>query len=119
MDLSQPSDTPLSNNEEGTFHVTHIFHPLYGKALELVTLRHNWGNAQVYYHDDAGGLRQLPITWTSLSAEDPVVVTGAGRSPFKLADLLELAHLLEQLQADIPDPLPYNHQDPDARGGVK
>ena len=36
-----------------------------------------------------------------------------------LADLLELAHLLEQLQADIPDPLPYNHQDPDARGGVK
>jgi hypothetical protein len=64
-------------------------------------------------------LRQLPITWTSLSAEDPVVVTGAGRSPFKLADLLELDHLLEQLQADDPDPLPHNHQDPDAHGGVK
>jgi hypothetical protein len=117
--LSQPSDTPLSNNEGGTFHVTHIFHPLFGKALELVTLRHNWGNNQVYYHDDAGRLRQLPLTWTSLSAEDPVVVTGAGRSPFKLADLLELAHLLEQLQADDPDPLPHNHQDPDAPGGVK
>jgi len=64
-------------------------------------------------------LRQLPLTWTSLRAADPVVVTGAGRSPFKLADLLELAHLLAQLQADDPDPLPHNHQGPDAHGGVK
>ena len=73
----------------------------------------------MYYHDEAGRLRQLPLTWTSLSAEDPVVVTGAGRSPFKLADLLELAHLLKQLQADDPDRLSHNHQDPDAPGGVK
>jgi hypothetical protein len=73
----------------------------------------------VYYHDDTGRLRQLPITWTSLSAEDPVIVTGAGRSPFKLADLLELAHLLEQLQADDPNPLPQDYQDPVANGGVK
>ena len=85
----------------------------------MVTQRHNWGSAQVYYLDNAGKLRQLPIAWTSLSAADPVIVTGAGRSPFKLADLLELTHLLEQLPADIPDPLPHNHQDPDARGGVK
>jgi hypothetical protein len=117
--LSQPSDTPSSNSEGRTFRVTHAFHPLSGQALELVTSRQNWGNAQVYYHDDAGRLRQLPITWTSLSAEDPVVVTGAGRSPFKLADLLELAHLLEQLQADDPDPLPQNQQAPDVHGGVK
>jgi hypothetical protein len=73
----------------------------------------------VYYHDDGGKLRQLPIAWTSLSAEDPVVVTGAGRSPFKLADLLELTHLLEQLQADDPGPLPQHNPDPDAHGGVK
>jgi hypothetical protein len=97
--LSQPSDTPLSNIEGRTFHITHPFHPLFGKALELVTLRHNWGSAQVYYHDEAGRLRQLPLTWTSMSAEDPVVVTGAGHSPFKLADLLELAHYLAQFQA--------------------
>lgn len=73
----------------------------------------------MYFHDEAGKLRQLPIAWTSLSAADPVAVTGAGRAPFKLADLLELSHLLAQLQADIPDSLPHNHQDPDAHGGVK
>lgn len=73
----------------------------------------------MYYHDDAGRLRQLPITWTSLSAEDPVVVAGAGCSPFKLADLLELAHLVEQLRADDPNPLPQNQQAPEAHGGVK
>jgi hypothetical protein len=117
--LNQPTDTPSSNSEGRTFRITHTFHPLSGQALELVTSRHNWGNTQVYYYDDAGRLRQLPITWTSLSAEDPAVVAGAGRSPFKLADLLELAHLLEQLQADDPDPLPQTHQASDAHGSVK
>jgi len=73
----------------------------------------------VYYHDETGRLRQLPLAWTSLNAEDPVVVTGAGRSPFKLADLLELAHLLAQLQAKDPDPLSQNQQAPVAIGGVK
>jgi hypothetical protein len=85
----------------------------------VVTLRHNWGSAQVYYHDRTGRLRQLPVAWTSLSTEDPVVVTGAGRSPFKLADLLELAHLLAQFQANDLNLLPQNQQDPVAKGGVK
>ena len=85
----------------------------------MVTLRHNWGNTQVYYHDEAGRLRQLPMTWTSLGAEDPVVVIGAGRSPFKLADLLALTRLLEQLQADSPDSLPQAYQEPGTNGGVK
>jgi hypothetical protein len=90
-----------------------------GKALELVTLRHNWGSAQVYYHDEAGRLRQLPVAWTSLSTEDPVIVIGAGHSPFKLADLLELAHLLAQIQANDSNRQPQNQQDPVTKGGVK
>lgn len=67
-------------------------------------MRHNWGVDQVYYHDDAGRLRILPITWTSLNAEDPAVTLGAGRAPFKLADLLELARLLEHLQEHLSHP---------------
>lgn len=80
-------------------------------------MRHNWGVDQVYYHDTAGRLRTLPITWTSLSADDPVTVVAAGRSPFKLADLLELSRLLERLrQPDLPqsnDPALHRN------GGVK
>jgi len=63
-----------------------------------VAVRHNWGIDQVYYQDAAGRLRTIPITWTSLSAEDPATVVAAGRAPFKLADLLELWRLLEQLR---------------------
>jgi hypothetical protein len=102
--LSAQWNTPLSNTEARTFRVTHPFHPLSGKTLDLVAVRHNWGVDQVYYHDDAGRLRILPITWTSLVAEDPTVGLGAGRSPFKLADLLELARLLGQLQEHISSP---------------
>ena len=59
----------------------------------------------MYYHDSAGRLRTLPITWTSLISPDPVVIFGAARAPFKLADVLEhplegvfLARLVETLR---------------------
>jgi hypothetical protein len=64
----------------------------------LIGIRHNWGVDQVYYHDSAGRLRMLPITWTSLITADPAVAFGAGQAPFKLSDLLELARLLDGLQ---------------------
>ena len=48
----------------------------------------------MYYHDDAGKLRSLPSAWTSVSAVDPFVVLSAGRSPFRVSDLLELSRLM-------------------------
>ena len=39
----------------------------------------------------------MPIAWTSLIAEDPALVFGQGRSPFRLTDLLELARLIDTL----------------------
>jgi Family of unknown function (DUF5372) len=60
----------------------------------LVTYRHNWGEDRVYYHDVAGTLRSLPAAWTSVAPEDPFVTVAAGRSAFRLSDLLELARLL-------------------------
>ena len=47
---------------------------------------------------DAGGeLVSLPTEWTDMVAPDIFVVVSAGRSPFHVADLLELAHLVEEL----------------------
>jgi hypothetical protein len=66
----------------------------------------------VYYHDDAGRLRMMPITWTSLIAEDPTLVVGAGRSPFRLADLLELSRWIEQFRQPDPRPDQEHHQPP-------
>jgi hypothetical protein len=39
-------------------------------------------------------VRSLPADWTDLVAPDPFVVVSAGRSPFRPADLLQLAALL-------------------------
>ncbi len=62
--------------------------------------RHNWGEDRVYFHDRDGRLRALPAAWTSATEADPVVVMGAGRSPFRAGDLLELAWLLRELTRD-------------------
>ena len=72
---------------------------MYGQTFRLVTYRHNWGTDRVYYQDAQGQLRSLPAAWTSFIAEDPVVKQGAGRAAFRLADLLDLARLLEALGA--------------------
>ena len=40
----------------------------------------------------------LPATWTDAEGLDPAVVMGAGKSPFRVADLLALAHLLAQVE---------------------
>ncbi len=77
--------------------MTHPFHPLYGRTFVLVTCRHNWGEDRVYYHDNAGGLHSLPTAWTSVACADPFVSLAAGRSAFRVTDLLELSRLLESL----------------------
>jgi hypothetical protein len=64
----------------------------------VVTYRHNWGEDRVYYHDEAGDLVSVPAAWTSACAPDPVVVISAGRSVFRVEDLLELASLIEAIE---------------------
>jgi hypothetical protein len=91
------SNTPLLNVEGGTFQVTHPFHPLYGKTSVLVTCRCNWGEERVYYHDEAGTLCCLPLTWTNLTPIDLFVHVSAGRAAFRVADLLELSSTLASL----------------------
>ncbi len=84
--------------------MTHPFSPLFCREFELVTYRHNWGEDRVYYVDDEGDLRSLPARWTSVVPEDPFVVVSAGRSHFRVADLLELVELLGVLQTSGASP---------------
>jgi hypothetical protein len=65
--------------------------------LALVTYRHNWGEHRVYFHNDEGRLVSLPAAWTRVCPPDPFLVIGAGRSAFRVPDLLELARLLAGL----------------------
>jgi len=97
MNWSTPSTTPLLNGEAETFQVTHPFHPLSGKVFVLVTCRRNWAEERVYYHNEAGDLCSLPLAWTSLARIDPFVSLAAGRSVFRVTDLLELTRLLASM----------------------
>ena len=62
----------------------------------MITYRKNWGEDRVFYHDDQGRLTSLPTQWTSLFAEDPLVVLSDSESFFRVPDLLELAQLIKK-----------------------
>jgi len=74
--------------------VTHPFHPLFGREYELIDYRHFWGEDRVVYVDESGRARSFPAHWTSAAAEDPAVAVSAGRSHFRIADLVELEKLV-------------------------
>jgi hypothetical protein len=77
--------------------VTHPFHPLVGKRLELLTQRKTWGEDRVFFHDGER-LRGVPAGWTD-AVEPPAFVTlAAGRAHFRPDDLVRLCELLHGLQ---------------------
>jgi len=63
-----------------------------------VAYHRNWGEHRVYFHDDAGRLVSLPAQWTSVFPADPCVAVSAGRSPFRVQDLLELAQQIDRIR---------------------
>ena len=95
MDWTRLSSTPDSDREQRRFRVTHLFHPLFGREFELVHYRQCWGEDRVFYLDAEEELRSIPARWTSAITDDPFVVISAGRSLFRLADLVELTKLVE------------------------
>ena len=58
------------------------------------------GVGWIHYTGDDGTLRTIRQGWTSFAAEDPVVKVAAGRSAFRVSDLLALAALLDSVDGD-------------------
>jgi Family of unknown function (DUF5372) len=79
------------------FRITHPFHPRYGARYELVTRRHNWGEDRVFYYDAKGTLRSLAANVTDVVPPDPFTQIAAGRSAFRVEDLLALRTLLDRI----------------------
>jgi len=78
--------------------VTHPFHPLAGRVFDLVVRKKNWAEDRVFFFDDDGQLRSMPAGWTDVDPADPFVAVAAGRSPFRIEDLVALASLLDGLR---------------------
>lgn len=60
----------------------------------LLERRSAWGEERVYFEDDAGSMRRLPAAWTSAAAANPFETMSAGRSHFRVDDLLQLVALI-------------------------
>ncbi len=83
---------------EGRFVVNHPFHPLNGQAFDLVGYAHTWGEHRVFFREPGHDrVRSLPAGWTDVEGPDPFLVLAAGRTCFRVADLLALATLLAEL----------------------
>ena len=79
--------------------MTHPFHPWFNQEFDLVCHRQSWREDRVYLTDEGGDVRSLPASWTDAAPPDPFVVVAAGRSPFRPADLVALAELVDRLRS--------------------
>ena len=79
--------------------MTHPFHPWVGREFVFVAVRQTWGEDRVFFLDVDGAMRSLPTGWTDAGAPDVFVALAAGRSPFRVEDLLALAELVDGLRA--------------------
>ncbi len=78
--------------------MTHPFHPLTGRSFELVGYSHSWGEHRVFFRESDGGrVRSMPANWTDVEGPDPFLELAAGRTCFRVEDLLTLARLLAEL----------------------
>ena len=59
----------------------------------------------MYFHDGSGQLCTLPVRWTSLAPADAFGVAAAGRSWFRVADLVEAAALVARLRHEVSSEL--------------
>jgi hypothetical protein len=81
--------------------VTHPFHPWSGREFVFVTRHHSWKKDRVFFFGDNGSLQSLPTAWTDAVEPDVFVAMSAGRSAFRVEDLLALAEVLDGLRRPV------------------
>jgi len=93
--------TPIVRTEPQKFRITHPFHPLSGREFELLWCKDHPAARRVCFLDKKGRRCEIPLSWTDLAPEDPFLALSSGRNWFRVADLLELACLIEGLRHDV------------------
>jgi hypothetical protein len=78
--------------------VTHPFHPLFEQQLRCVGKRYNRYGERLLLQADGGEIWSVPGRWTDLASPDPEVAMGNGDLLLRIADWMQLAELVEDLQ---------------------
>ena len=90
------STAPSLGSAGRRFRVTHPFHPWLGREFELIVHRSTWGEDRVFYYDPGGKLKSLLANVTDIVPTDDFRRVSAGRSAFRMDDLLELRRLFDK-----------------------
>ena len=77
--------------------MTHPFHPFSGQQFPWLGNRYNRYGRRLLLQVDDQTVCSVPPQWTDLFAPDPELVLGEQRALFRVADLVELARLVERL----------------------
>ena len=77
--------------------MVHPFHPWFGREFAFVAVQRTWRQDRVFFFGDDGITQSLPRAWTDVADPDVFVTVAAGRSPFRVEDLLALAEVMEEL----------------------
>jgi hypothetical protein len=78
--------------------ISHPFHPLSGREVACVGERYNRYGRRLLLRVDDVTVCSVPPQWTDLVPPDPEIVIGEYRALFRVTDLLELEHLVDQLR---------------------
>ena len=68
----------------------------------FIAVRQTWAEDRVFFLDVDGVQHSMPVGWTDTVDPPVFVVIAAGRCPFRLDDLLELADLLDRVTSATP-----------------
>ncbi len=82
--------------------VTHPFHPLSGRELVCIAKRYNRYGMRLLLQVDDETVCSVPPQWTDLMPPEPELVMGERRALFRVADLLELARVVDRLRGARP-----------------
>jgi len=63
-----------------------------------VAVQQTWRQDRVFFFGEDGNLKSLPTAWTDVAEPDVFVAMAAGRSPFRVEDLLALAEVIDGLR---------------------
>ena len=78
--------------------MTHPFHKWFGREFAFVAVQQTWRQDRVFFFGDDGTMQSLPTAWTDVAEPDVFVTIAAGRCPFRVVDLLELAEVIDGLR---------------------
>jgi len=90
--------TQIENKLTKKFQVTHPFHPLFSKEFEILQHIQTSLSNIIIFCDDNSRRRAIPAPWTDVQAVDPFVIISAGRSYFRVEDLICLSDLINDLK---------------------